>query len=207
MKNNTLLLFLLSFCFLLSCSSDSKDFVDDKTDKNELREGDVMNKKECFEIEYPIGIVFPNEKVTTVSDEDEFHDILKAWYKENPKEKEKPSLSYPVKVNFKEDIQKTINNEKEMMLLKEYCDKKGTKTDKPCFKLVFPISYEMPDGAIISGDNHEDIKTDLKAWYESNTGSKEKPSLVYPVDVILEDGSTMTINNEDEMIALKKKDC
>jgi len=206
MKNAIFAVLLLSTLFLLSCDNDIHNLEDEKANQSDLREGDIMDKKDCFEFEYPIGILFPNEKVAIAKDEDEFYVALKKWYKENPKGKDKPGLQYPLDVYFKGDIKKTINNEKEMISLKKYCDDKDENTDKDCFKMVFPLSYEMPDGAIITGENDDAINTDMKAWYEANSSSKEKPSLVYPVDVILKDGSTMTVNNESEMIQLKK-DC
>lgn len=71
--------------------------------------------------------------------------------------------------------------------------------DGKCFDFVYPISYMMPDGSIITGDSEEEINLAIKAWYEANPGVKEKPILQYPVDIIYEDGTIQTINNEEEM--------
>ncbi len=206
MKNIILSTLLLGTLFLLSCDNDSYSFEDEKANQSDIREGDIMDKKECFELEFPVGIKFPNQKVTTAKGEDEFYAALKKWYKENPKEKEKPGLKYPVHVLFKGDIKKTISSENEMISLKKYCDDKKGGIDKDCFSMVYPLSYEMPDGVQITGENEDEVNAAMKAWYESNSSSKEKPSLLYPVDVTLKDGSTFTINNETEMIKLKK-DC
>ncbi len=204
MKNSILSILFLSVLLFVSCDDDSNNFGDDKANTNELREGDVMNKKDCFEFEYPIGIIFPDEKVINAEDEEGFYAAIKKWYKANPKEKEKPGLQYPLQVIFKGDISKTISSEKEMIGLKKYCDDKDGEFGNACFDMVYPISYEMPDGMIVSGENEKELGLAIKSWYEANSGSKEKPSLVYPVDVVLEDGSIVTINNEDDMIKLKK---
>lgn len=204
MKYNLYTILLLSiFCIATSCN-DSLSFEDDKALKSELKEGDLMSKKECFEFEFPIGLVFPDDNIESVESEEQFYSVLKEWYESNPKEKEKPSLQYPVQLNFKKEISKTISNEKEMLEVKKYCDIKGDK--KECFTLIYPLSYEMPDESVISGDDKDELNSAMKAWYEANPDSKEKPRLVYPVDVKFEDGSIKTIGDEDEMIVLKK-DC
>ena len=81
---------------------------------------------------------------------------------------------------------------------------------KECFQLVFPITFTMPDGSIISvTSDDEEGWSDLKDWYEENSDSEERPTLHYPVEIVYEtdDGdSLVTIDNEEEMIAAKQ-DC
>ena len=195
------------FCLMIiACESDVNSLNDKDSDKLELREGDIMDKKECFTLAFPLEIMLPNKDVIEVTDEEEFYSFLKKWYKNNPKDKEKPGLNYPVEVLFKDDISKKINSEKEMGMLKDYCDKKGYDYKEACLELAYPVSYTMPDGTTVTGANQEEVKTALKSWYEANPDSKEKYELDYPVDVILKDGSTITVDSEEEMIALKK-DC
>ena len=66
----------------------------------------------------------------------------------------------------------------------------------------------MPDGISVTVNNKEDIKSSLKSWYDANPDSKEKPELVFPVDVIIKskDGEeTLTISSKEEMQELRKK--
>lgn len=72
---------------------------------------------------------------------------------------------------------------------------------KECFELVFPITYIMPDGLEVSGADKEILWTGIKDWYIINSESKEKPALQYPVDIIFDDGTTMTIANEEALKA------
>ncbi len=80
---------------------------------------------------------------------------------------------------------------------------KEDKDKSNCFDLVYPISYIMPDGSTITGDEKE-VETAIKAWYEANPDSAEKPVLNYPVDIVWEDGATETIENEEAMIDIKE---
>lgn len=85
---------------------------------------------------------------------------------------------------------------------KDY-EKNYDKDKKDCFELVYPVTYTMPDGTTITGDEAT-VWTAIKGWYEDHPGSAEKPSLNYPIDVVFEDGDTKSINDEEEIILLKK---
>lgn len=87
---------------------------------------------------------------------------------------------------------------------KEKWEKDYDKEKLACIKLVYPITYTMPDGTSITGEE-EAIEIAMKSWYEANSTSEEKPSLVYPVDYIdLKTEETHTAENEDELIFAKK---
>ena len=78
------------------------------------------------------------------------------------------------------------------------CKDGGGKDKTKCFDFVYPISYTMPDGSTITVETEDDWNG-IKNWYESNPGVKEKTELQYPVDIIFEDDTIKTINNEKEM--------
>lgn len=83
-------------------------------------------------------------------------------------------------------------------------DLKKTDQDKICFELVYPITYIMPDDSAISGDNETSVNAAIKAWYAAHPDSKAKYALLYPVEIVFEDGTIKTIKDETEMIAAKK---
>ena len=65
----------------------------------------------------------------------------------------------------------------------------------------------MPDGSSTTVTSYDEQSwTELKSWYEANPDIEEKPALQYPVNIIYRDGSTKTINNDEEM-ASAKEDC
>ena len=85
-------------------------------------------------------------------------------------------------------------------------DKDGDEKGSKCFELVYPVTYNMPDGSTATGDNEEEVWTAIKAWFKDHPDSAGKPSLQYPVEVLWEDGTNETIADEEAMI-LAKKDC
>lgn len=79
-----------------------------------------------------------------------------------------------------------------------YRNKHG-KDRKECFEFVYPVSFTMPDGSTVTGNNREELHILIKAWYISNPDTEEKPSLNFPVDIVFKDSTISTINNEEEM--------
>ena len=72
------------------------------------------------------------------------------------------------------------------------------------FELVYPVSFTMPDGSMITVDSKQDFREQAKNWYEANPETEGKPSLVFPVEVIV-DEEIIPINSEEEMKALKER--
>jgi len=72
------------------------------------------------------------------------------------------------------------------------------KDDWECFELVFPITYEMPDGTTIVVANDDESGWSLiKNWYDSNPESEQKPEMQFPVIIFLEEEPITLENNQD----------
>ena len=75
----------------------------------------------------------------------------------------------------------------------------GNKEDWKCFELVFPVTFDMPDGSTITITNDdEEGWAEIKAWYEANPNAEERPVLQYPVVIFFEEES-ITINSNEDM--------
>lgn len=80
-------------------------------------------------------------------------------------------------------------------------DKKSKDSSKkkrgPCFKFVYPISYTMGDGSVISGTDRKNIRNQMKAYFDKNGKTKEnKPRLNLPVKIMTL-GNDKTVNTKD----------
>ena len=74
-----------------------------------------------------------------------------------------------------------------------------SEKDWRCFELVFPITFNMPDGSSVTIESDEESSWDeIKSWYELNPDSEEKPEMQFPV-VIFYDNDTYTLNSSDEL--------
>lgn len=75
----------------------------------------------------------------------------------------------------------------------------SNKGEEKCFEFIYPISYMMPDGSIITGNSEKEIMQLIKEWYTAHPGEKEKPQLQYPADIKYKDGTIVTINSDEEL--------
>ena len=76
----------------------------------------------------------------------------------------------------------------------------GEKRGWECFEIVYPITIMMPNGSAYIIDSEEDPDLDaVKNYYKENEGAEERPSIVFPVNIIDNVGETKTISSEEEM--------
>ena len=177
---------------------DTDDWVRDGGDKKDWK---------CFDLVLPVTFNMPDgSTITVTTDNEDSWSEIKDWYEQNPGVKEKPTLQFPVEISF-EETTATINNDEELRGAYRRCDGRDDKW--VCFEIVYPVTYIMPDGSTITvTSDDEDGWAELKDWYEYNSDSEERPSIQYPVDILIrtEDGeTTVTINNQEEMDAAKEE--
>lgn len=181
-------------------NAESESFILSIQEDGKLEKTKSTEKEKCFEYVYPTTFTMPDASTVTI-EKDEDWSVVKDWFTANPKSKEKPVIKFPVDLKFKEGVVKTISNADEMKKVWAYCNG-GKEKAKKCFWYVFPVSFTMPDKTTITVNNDKDWGG-LKEWYANNPDSKEKYTLNYPVQLKFKDGSIKTIQNEEEMKAVK----
>jgi hypothetical protein len=72
------------------------------------------------------------------------------------------------------------------------------KKEEPCFQIVFPMSYEMPNGDIITGESREDLHMKMNAWHKEHPDVREKATMVFPITIVYWDGKELIVNNQEE---------
>ncbi len=82
-------------------------------------------------------------------------------------------------------------------------EKKG---DPVALENVLTLFFQLPLFILTKQPKRLPVKdaymTLIKSWKEANPESKERPTLAFPFEVTLEDGSTATIENEDGLKTL-----
>ena len=178
----------------------------DKDEKDWDKEKDERDR--CFEFIMPFTFIMPDGSTILIEGEDD-NKKVEEWYKSNPDEKDRPKVQLPVDISITDEKGNeevvTVTSDDEIKEIITNCDKK--KEDKErCFKLLMPYSYNMPDGSSITISVEDDYKN-VKEWYENNPDSKDKPELIFPVDIEVENDSkddeketkVITINSKEEM--------
>ncbi|GAB5552014.1 MAG: hypothetical protein Sapg2KO_16050 [Saprospiraceae bacterium] len=160
-------------------------------------------EEECFEIIYPVDLRFPDGQTQTFNSEDELEDALDAWEASaDPDSKVYPDFVYPIEVSFEDGSTETLTSLEELTKLEEECyedyydEEYDDFDDEECYELVFPLSIQLPEGAVELADNEEALYNILDDW-EANAApnTEEYPDFVYPIEVILENDSTVSIEN------------
>jgi len=150
---------------------------------------------DCFEVNYPIDANTPDGVVTISNDEE-----LEGFLERMDHDEEGYSIAYPVTVTLAEDGSNvTVNSDDDIEDLFEDCFGDWDEDEEDfdladCFEVNFPIEANTPDG-VVTINNDEELEGFLERMDYSDDFS-----IVYPIDVTLtEDGSTKTLNSDDEV--------
>lgn len=154
--------------------------------------------RDCFEFVFPLSLTMPDGSTLTLDSQEDWPEV-RTWYETNPDVEGRPEFVFPLEVNFG-DSTLTINNAEELKRASRACE--VDRRRGRCFKLVFPVTFTMPDGSEITLESEDDWEL-INAWYEANPDESERPALVYPVDIMYRGDSIVTVNSAEEMRAAR----
>ena len=67
-----------------------------------------------------------------------------------------------------------------------------------CFEFVYPISIKFADGSTKEVTSNDNMRETIRAWKESNPSATERPTLVFPLEVLAKDGTVASVESEEE---------
>lgn len=70
-----------------------------------------------------------------------------------------------------------------------------------CFTPNFPLTIVFPDGTTEEVADREAMRTAFKAWKESNPDVAARPTIQFPYDATMKDGTEVTFNSQEEVRA------
>lgn len=76
---------------------------------------------------------------------------------------------------------------------------------KGCFELVFPITIEHPDGTTSEAITWLEAKEAIILWRETNPDVRGRSQLQYPIELILGDGSAVSVDSRTEVRELRRE--
>jgi len=210
--NSVSLIALLGIVMFSSCGLEEStinvdNYVSESSD--DIARKCMSGKSACYELVFPVTIDFPDGTSEEVDSHENLKAAIRAWRENNPDATEKPTLAFPIEILNEDGELISVQNADELKELRSTCEKRFPKFQKwisnECFQLVYPISIEFPDGSIVASDDADALKDLLQDWFTNNDPSPDnRPMLVYPFDVTLEDGTVETINSRADLKALKK---
>ena len=108
----------------------NEDGTDDKGDDKKKSK----KKKNCFYLEYPITLKFPDNSTVEIADRKAHCEALKSWHKDNPESKERVVFVFPINIYWvsdkEEKTQYTVNSHEEMREIHAKCQGEKDKERK-----------------------------------------------------------------------------
>ena len=173
---------------------------------NECKEESYEKNEECYEFVLPVSFNMPDGSVLTIETEEDWEELEK-WYDDNKDTQDKPELIFPIQLKIDNETV-TVNTKEEFKKIEDECDSKEDNDEREdedeCYEFVLPISFNMPDGTVLTIETEDDWKK-LERWYRANDNTSEEPEIIFPIQVIYKD-ETLTINSSEELKDLEE-DC
>ena len=216
-------LFILILGLGLGSCSESSD-VAEETEAETYAEETVFRTQEsanlgrfgCYELVFPVTVSFSDGSTVEVDSYITLKEAVKAWRKDNPRVRTRPTLAFPYEIinDEGEIISVTdINVQRSLRLecRKDFFENNGphghNHRPKICFLPAFPFSVLIPDGTVITLNAKEDRKVlhnAIRTWKLNNPDATARPELIFPLDVLLEDGTTVTVASKEALRLLKE---
>lgn len=165
-----------------------------------LGDGHGRHHEPCFELVFPVKVVFPDSTSVEVADKDALEAAIKTWRENNPRVHGRSKIAFPYNVTLEDGTVKTIANEEDFKAALATCLPHGDR--ERCFQFVFPITLTYPDGTTATIADSAAFHEALKNWRTNNPDAEDRPSVAFPYQVTLQDGTVQTIASEEDLQGL-----
>lgn len=203
-KNIFCLILILGISFLLFESCSEKESieismqVESVSPLKELFSSDIFrdtNQKFCFELVFPIELLFSNETTKSINSYEELMSFSEKWYKENADNlKIEPTINYPIKAILKDEVSSELNDDMAFLALIENCLHSVhhdflSLFQSPCYKIDYPITLIEKDGTKVIFYSYDEV-------YQSVFTTEER-QLIFDFPFSLAIGSEQIIINSE----------
>lgn len=166
----------------------------------------------CFELVFPVTLEFPDESTFMGDSYEELIQAIQDWKEANPDVEGRPTFVFPIEVISEEGEVISVNSKEELHELREECGghfgghghhgHHGNCT--PCFEIIFPVTIQFPDETTADAADRIELKNLIREWKQANPDAEERPELVFPIEVEMEDGTIVTVNSKEELQELRE---
>ena len=199
MKYYSKLLFLPMLILFISACEDENILTDD-----ELIDAIINSEDKISDLENDL----PNQLKNSITNEmpDDFIDDAKLA----------PSLGYQLEMRSIEVFNMGIKSGdvffdtdgRKLERSKDFDGKDKNKRSKPCFKLKYPLSLELPDGKTIEVSDRKEHCDVVKTYHSESKSDRKEIKLIFPVTVTFYDDDKILIekvmDSEKDLQELKE---
>lgn len=209
---------LASLVLVYSCQQEESFIIDEVQEQNltfplvnlltnlAANDGSVDNiidGASCIEIVLPVTVIVNGLEVTVGSHND--LQIVEAILDNEIDDEDFVEIIFPITITLSDFTSILINSEEELLFHSSECDEDNlSDEDIECLDFIYPITFSLFDTDAVAIDSVE-IDTDQELHdFLSQISENILVSLNYPVQVVLWDGSILSVSSQNELeIALE----
>lgn len=161
---------------------------------------------EEFALVYPVTIVFEDGEELIINNEEELESIEEKCYNEWEEELEEEcfEIVFPFSVTMPDGSTIVLNDDEDYELVEAWYEANPDVKDEP--ELVFPVIVVFDDERleINNEEEFERLEDACEDYWDDYEEEWECFEIEFPFSLTLPDGSTITLNNEDDYEKVEK---
>lgn len=181
----------------------------EQTSMNDGSVDNILDNSSCFKVKLPVTVIANGNTIVITTEND--YNTVEFYFDESDTDDDKIEFVYPITLINEHYNEIIVDSESQFRNLTKDCNDENIDDDDiECVDFVYPINVSVYN---IITDRTEDITivddSNLNRVIQ-NLKDTDNVSIVFPVNVVLSDGSTITTNNFDELrdvINQHKDDC
>lgn len=209
-----LLSFLVFGMTFTACQKEEEVFIDETNDEtitaNSVLTGllirtsqnagdidDIIDGNSCVSVKFPITVIANGQEVILM-DEDDL-DIVEAIFDQFPNDIDTLEIVFPITVILEDHTEVVVNSQAELDALIADCESSGGDDSITCLDFEYPITFFIFD------NNQQQtgtvtVNNDIELYlFLNGLDSDDFFSIDYPINVILDDGSVVTVTNNAQL--------
>lgn len=209
----TLFTFLILFGLIFSaCQKEESEFIDEtdqdetitanstltnlmlRTSQNPGSNDDIIDGNSCSQVKYPVSVVANSQELVIESEADIA--LIQAVFDQFPNDTDTLEIVFPITLILQDFSEIIINDQAELNALIAACQ---GQSEIDCVDFVYPIDFFVFNSSTeqtqtITINNDAELYLFLFSLDENDI-----VSIRFPISVILQDGSTIEVANNQEL--------
>ena len=159
----------------------------------------IIDKASCLSVELPVTVVVNGLEIIIDSKED--YKVIEAIFNKFEDDNDNLEIVFPITITLADHSEIVLNNPNDLANLIEECKNENEEDDDiECIDFQYPISFSVynTDFQVIDVVTVENDR-ELHHFIKRVKNSEFLASLNFPVTMVLADGSTTVVNNNQEL--------
>ncbi len=209
-----MLFILLMGIFFSSCQKEAEEFIDETNEEtitatspltfliiravqNAGDIDDIIDGNSCTSIKFPVTVIANGQKVILQNVGD--LQIVKDIFDQFPNDIDTLEIVFPITVILEDFSEIVVNSQEELNVLIAACVGSGGDDSIGCLDFEYPITFFIYDSnqqqtGTVTVNNDLELFTFLQGL-----DSDDFISIDYPINVILDDGTVVEVNTNEEL--------